>query len=49
MYIVCRDALGIFNMAVDETVLFLDGKAYFVSDGEDMEVPIENVVEIGRE
>ena len=49
MFIICRDMLGVFNMRVDETVVFLEGKAYFISDGEDMEVPIENIVEIGRE
>lgn len=49
MYIVCRDMLGMVNMEVDETVLFFEGKACFTSDGEDMEVPIEDIVEIGRE
>lgn len=49
MYIVCRDMLGTINMEVDETVFFLEGKACFTSVGEDMEVPIENIVEIGRE
>lgn len=50
MYIVCRDMFGMMiNMKVNKTVFFIEGKACFTSDSEDMEVPIENIVKIGHE
>lgn len=47
LYIIYRDELGTVRDEVEGAVCFLDGKVYFVANGKDMVIPVENVVEIG--
>ena len=48
MWIIYRDLMGNCKSEVDETVYFADGFAWFSCEDIDYKVPIENVVEIGK-
>lgn len=60
MYVVFRDEIGFATVTINGPVSFLDGKAYFTIDwilddtkgyteGQDMIIPVEHIVEIGKE